>query len=192
MSGRVRAVEAIVDAAIAAAEVAMVDELRGLTDVDRSLLTGAMRDLRAYGDALAVIAWASGSTDLIAPVLSAIRVVGWFTGPKEQGAPLFERGRAATARAAKSRERATVDAAIAAVVGAHAGEKRRPKLAAIVFAVNARLGNAGLNAVSDRAVRRRLSAMGLTDAGRGRPANKNVATLTERPNRKVGGRSQRA
>ncbi|MGA8612684.1 MAG: hypothetical protein WB760_13510 [Xanthobacteraceae bacterium] len=116
-----------------AADHVETNSLRELRKDEQVTLRRAAKDLRRYGGPLvALLKDTHGALDMLAPVLSAARVIGWFSGPLEIGRPLFERllpfEKAANMRAIKAAKQRPASDALDEAIKRYAGrgEKRAP------------------------------------------------------------------
>ena len=73
-----------------------------LSDNEKEMFSSAVKDLRAYAGPLIAMLKELPARDLLGPVFSAVRIVGWFSGPKEIGRPLL---RASEPRRSRNRPR---------------------------------------------------------------------------------------
>jgi hypothetical protein len=143
---------------------------------ERELLRRAVKDLRAYAGPMVAMLKDSPALDYLGPVLGAVRIIGWFSGPIEIGRKHFEGKRAAKMRANKAAKRRAADDARDEAIKRYAGGKKRARVKEIVQHLKAELGEPVRRVhyvvegptLSERTVKRRLSKLELVRKKKGR------------------------
>jgi hypothetical protein len=148
-----------------------------LSKDDEVTLRRAVENLRAHGGQLiTMLKDTPGALAMLGPVLSAARVIGWFSGPQETARPFIEQRRAAIARAAPGKsdgprakaaaERRARESDLATAIqeALQSGEKRTN----LAPAVNKILKASGRESVSETTIKRARQRMGLMRGKTGR------------------------